>query len=149
MRLDIPPPLPSRPFKVVARPPPREVIDVRSTSPDSQDADQHQEDSESEYEDASHGKWKKRKSSGELRASKKRTSPVDVLPNAGRMGTQSKDTPALSQSPTKGGPLSPLTVESSGDDQDLLATTTMHLRDGPSEQPANTKGMTSSIYLFQ
>ncbi|KAG1843342.1 hypothetical protein DFJ58DRAFT_731631 [Suillus subalutaceus] len=139
MHLEVVPP-PSRPFKVVARPPPHKVIDVQSTSPDSQDAnDQHQEDSESEYEDASHGKRKKRKSSGELHASKKRTSPVDILPKAGRTGVQSKETPVLSQSPTKGGPLSPLTVESSGDDQDLLATTTMHLHDGPSEQPANTK----------
>jgi hypothetical protein len=58
-------------LEVVAWPPPREVINVQSTSPNSQDTNnQHQEDSESEYEDVSHGKRKKRKSSGELHALK-------------------------------------------------------------------------------
>jgi hypothetical protein len=72
-----------------------------STSPDSQDENGRQAPaSESEYEDASQGKRKKRDFSGELRPSKKRTSPVDILP------------------PTKGGPLSPLTVGSSTEEQD-------------------------------
>ncbi|KAG1902465.1 uncharacterized protein F5891DRAFT_1186586 [Suillus fuscotomentosus] len=140
MIFDISPPLPSRPFKVVPRPLAREMIEVRSTSPDSLDAnDQCQQDSELEYEDVSHGKRKKLKSSGELRASKMCASPIDIFQKTAKTGAQSMETSVLSQLAKKGGALSQVTVGSSSDDQDPPTTTTMCLRDGPSNQPANTK----------
>lgn len=128
-----PGPPPSRPFKVVPKPPAREVIEI-STSPDSRDEnDQHESATDSEYEDASQGKRKKRKSSGELPAPKKRASPVDILPKTAMpAGPSEENSEPSSQhadaSPMKGGPLSPLTVTSSTEEQDPPVTSQSALR---------------------
>ncbi|KAG1859751.1 hypothetical protein F4604DRAFT_1930477 [Suillus subluteus] len=121
-----PGPPPSRPFKVVPKPPAHEVIEL-STSPDSRDAnDQHNSATDSEYEEASQGKRKKRKSSGEPPAPKKHALPVDILPKTAMPAGPSEEKSGPSSqhanaSPTKGGPLSPLTVESSStEEQDLV-----------------------------
>ncbi|KAG1853449.1 hypothetical protein DFJ58DRAFT_728198 [Suillus subalutaceus] len=150
-------PPPSRPFKVVPRPPACEVIEVRSTSSDSQDEHgQLEPASESEYEDASHGKRKKRKPSGELHASKKCASPIDIpkavkidiKPLKEKMGPSSQGPIASPTNGTKGSPSSPLMVESSGDERDTPTGTNtnnaMCLRDGPSNKAEDTKGCTKA-----
>ncbi|KAG1724199.1 uncharacterized protein EDB91DRAFT_1255335 [Suillus paluster] len=148
-------PPPSRPFKIVPRPPAREVIEVRSTSSDSQDEHGRPEPaSESEYEDASHGKRKRWKPSGELLASEKSTSPVDLLPKAVKTDSKpSKEKIGPSSqgpiaSPSKGSSSSPLTVESSGNERDAPAGTNTNnakrLRDGPSNKAEDTKGHTKA-----
>jgi hypothetical protein len=121
-----PGPPPSQPFKVVPKPPAREVIKL-STSPDSRDAnDQHNSATDLEYEEASQGKRKKRTSSGELPALKKRASSVNILPKTAMPAGPSEEKSGPSSqhanaSPTKGGPLSPLTVDlSSTEEQDLV-----------------------------
>ncbi|KAG2125536.1 hypothetical protein BD769DRAFT_1668790 [Suillus cothurnatus] len=137
------PPL-SWPSKIVAKPPACKVIEF-SPLPISQDENGQQEPaSESKYEDASQGKRKKQKSSGELYALKKCTSPVDILPKAARA-----DGPLLkhpSTSPMKGGPLSPLMVDSSTEEQDTPAPANIigaqRFCDSASDKPEETKGRT-------
>ncbi|KAG1856838.1 hypothetical protein C8R48DRAFT_775782 [Suillus tomentosus] len=135
-------PLPSRPFKVVPRPAApqarSDIIELTSTD------EKPSEEPDTEYEEAARGK-RKLKSANTSRASKKlapSTNKTDTS-KAGKKGVQTKNNPqpkvqASNPSPTKGGPLSPLTVGSSS----VAASpesTVMRLRDGPSNDSEDMK----------
>ncbi|KAG1782283.1 hypothetical protein EV702DRAFT_1191940 [Suillus placidus] len=129
---------PSRPFKVVPKPEPTparsEVIEVTSAEENTI------EEPDTEYEEG-RGKKRKLKSTNTSRASKKPALSKEKTnaSKVGKKGTQAKAhkaPPLLTSiaSPTKGGPLSPLTVGSSSvvTSPAPEAVAPMRLRDGPS-----------------
>jgi hypothetical protein len=116
-------PPPSRPFKVIPKPTkahkatPQEVIEI-SSSPDSQEI--LVEDSDTEYEDDSHAKKRKRKAGSSSRALKQRTPSDNGFEPKEKKGKPDKGKQpmrTLDASTLKGGSLSPSTVESSSDKQ--------------------------------
>ncbi|KAG1840034.1 hypothetical protein C8R48DRAFT_679693, partial [Suillus tomentosus] len=127
IRLDLPAPLPLHPFKVVVPPNPRQVKTVRK--PESAAAESEVieltsteekavEESDTEYEEA-RGKKRKLKATNTSRALKKLASSEEKTDasKAGKKGTRAQTKPrkvppmpTSTISPTKGGPLSPLTV---------------------------------------
>jgi hypothetical protein len=128
MRVELPPPLPLRPFKVVAAPCSRPVKIVQKPEPTAAVSEvisitltEDVEEPDTEYEEA-HGKKRnlKAKATNTSHASKRQVSSEEKTDTSkvGKKGsrTQTKPPKALplpSTSPTKGGPLSPLTVGSS------------------------------------
>ncbi|KAG1776045.1 hypothetical protein EV702DRAFT_1198644 [Suillus placidus] len=129
---------PSHPFKVVPKPEPTparsEVIEVTSAEENTI------EEPDTEYEEG-RGKKRKLKSTNTLRALKKPALSKDKTnaSKVGKKGTQAKAhkaPPLLTSiaSPTKGGPLSPLTVGSSSvvTSPAPEAVAPMRLHDGPS-----------------
>jgi hypothetical protein len=93
-----------------------EVLEISSTS-DSQDITV--EGSDAEYEDATHAKKRKRKVIVKSsRPSKKRApSDEDVEPKQTKDKKGKRPLKTSAASPSKGGPESPLTVKSSGDEE--------------------------------
>lgn len=130
IRLDLPPPLPLRPFKVVVPPNPRQVKTVRKPEPAAAESEVIEltsteenavEESDTEYEEA-RGKKRKLKATNMSRALKKLASSEEKTDasKAGKKRTRAQTKPdkvppmpTSTTSPTKGGPLSPLTVGSS------------------------------------
>ncbi|KAG2149223.1 hypothetical protein DEU56DRAFT_908923 [Suillus clintonianus] len=149
-----PPPPPLHPFKVVAKliATTSEVIELTSVD------DNLSEEPGTEYEEVEHGKKRKIKSANTLCASKK-IAPSTKKTNtskAGKKGVLGKNAESKSKSkvlsmtsPTKGGPLSPLTVESSSDGLPSPEHgQAMHLRDGllvVSLVPTLLMGMRTSL----
>ncbi|KAG2056657.1 hypothetical protein BDR06DRAFT_970017 [Suillus hirtellus] len=135
-------PLPSRPFKVVPRPAaPQAWSDIiKLTSTDKKPS----KEPDTEYEEAACGK-RKLKSANTSHASKKLAPSTDKTDTSkvGKKGVQTKNNPqpkvqASNPSPTKGGPLSPLTVGSSS----MAASpesTVIRLQDGPSNDSEDMK----------
>ncbi|OAX32111.1 hypothetical protein K503DRAFT_787412 [Rhizopogon vinicolor AM-OR11-026] len=127
------------PSKVVSKAPPKppqeEVLEIKSTS-DSQEITV--EDLDAEYEDDTLGK--------SSRASKKRAlSDEGVEPKKTRNNKGKKPLKPSDASPSKGGPESPLTVKSSGDEEhpggqaEMLPAIRLH--DGPPEWETRTKAL--------
>jgi hypothetical protein len=107
------------PSRVVSKPPPKpqtEVIEINSTS-DSQEMTV--EDSDAEYEDDAHAKKRKRKAVAKSSRVSKKRAPSDegVEPKKTKGKKGKKPVKTSDASPSKGGPESPLTVKSSGDEE--------------------------------
>ncbi|KAG1881253.1 hypothetical protein F4604DRAFT_1678839 [Suillus subluteus] len=139
-----PPPPPSCPFKVVPRPQPTarsEVIKLTSTEENAV------EEPDTEYEEA-RGKKRKLKSVNASRAPKKPAPSEEKTDTskAGKKGAWTKPPeapplPTSTTSPTKGGPLSPLTVGSSSVtvSPEPGNVVPIRLRDGPSNEQTKVK----------
>jgi hypothetical protein len=128
MRVELPPPLPSRPFKVVAAPRSRPVKIIQKPEPTAAASEvisitstEDVEEPDTEYDEARGKKRKlKAKAMNTSRASKRQASSEEKTDTSkvGKKGSRAqtkppKALPLPSTSPTKGGPLSPLTVGSS------------------------------------
>jgi hypothetical protein len=127
--LSKPVPPPSRPFVLASKILPREVIEFPTSESDDEALKNH----DTEYEDASQGKKRKLVTSGGAHRVSKKHGPSadnDVEPKTRKKQVQSKSKlkeilppkEPLPASPSKGGPLSPLTVSSSDEPLPLETT---------------------------